>query len=145
MMKKFTKEIVGLFSSGTRCRILEMLREGYDHPDDIAEELDLTRQAVDKHLKTLHDWGIVERNAVFPPEGRPKIVYELTKPGRQLMNTLDRLAERYKRTMIDRVEDEIEQLDIKLASGEISEKIYKKKVKEIKERWDYEGLKDEKH
>ncbi len=140
-MKDFTKDMIGIFGSKTRCEILEMLREGYDHPDDLAEDLELTRQAVDKHLKVLHEWGMVERNAVFPPEGRPKIVYEMTKAGKRLMNTMDKLAERYKSTMIERAEYEIEELDIKLATGELSEKIYKKKVKEIKDRWNYPELK----
>ncbi|MFP4000902.1 MAG: ArsR family transcriptional regulator [Thermoplasmata archaeon] len=140
-MKDFTEELIGIFSSETRCRILEMLGEGYDHPDDLAEELELTRQAVDKHLVELHDWGMVERSAIFPHEGRPKIVYELTKQGKRLMNTLDSLAERYIETMIERAEDEIEKLDIKLASGELSEKIYRKKVDEIKDRWNYSELK----
>ncbi len=142
-MKDFTKEMIGAFSSETRCKILEMLGEGYDHPDELAEELGLTRQAVDKHLVELHDWGIVERNAVFPHEGRPKIVYELTKAGKKLMNTLDNLAEKYKETMLERAEGEIEQLDMKLATGELSEKIYRKKVKEIKYRWNYSELKSE--
>ncbi len=140
-MKDFTKEMIGIFASETRCKILEMLGEGYDHPEELAAELELTRQAIDKHLLELHDWGVVERNAVFPHEGRPKIVYELTKSGKKLMNTLDNLAERYKETMLERAEDEIEQLDIKLATGELSEKIYRKKVKEIKDRWNYPELK----
>ncbi|MEF8835406.1 MAG: ArsR family transcriptional regulator [Candidatus Thermoplasmatota archaeon] len=142
-MKDFTKDLIGIFSSGTRCKILEMLLEGYDHPDDLAEELELTRQAVDKHLVELHDWGMVERNAIFPHEGRPKIVYELTKAGKRLMNTLDSLAEKYRETMVDRAENEIEQLDRKLAEGDLSEKIYKKKVKDIKDRWNYSELKVE--
>jgi len=142
-MKDFTKEMLGIFSSDTRCRILEMLSEGYDHPDDLAEELGLTRQAVDKHLVELHEWGMVERNAVFPHEGRPKIVYELTKQAKRLMNTLDRLAERYRETMLERAEEEIEDLDMKLAAGDLSEKIYRKKVEEIKERWNYPELKGE--
>ncbi|MFW5946198.1 MAG: ArsR/SmtB family transcription factor [Candidatus Natronoplasma sp.] len=140
-MKDFTKELIGIFSSDTRCKVLEMLGEGYDHPDELAEELELTRQAVDKHLVELHDWGVVERNAVFPHGGRPKIVYELTKEGKRLMNTLDKLAERYKETMLERAEEEIEHLDMKLAMGELSEKVYKKKVKEINNRWDYSELK----
>jgi len=119
--------------------------EGYDHPDDLAEELGLTRQAVDKHLVKLHEWGMVERNAVFPPEGRPKIVYDLTRSGKKLMNTLDKLARRYRATMIERAENEIEQLDRKLAEGELSEKVYKKKIKEIKQRWGYTELIEEQY
>lgn len=142
MMKDYTEEMLSLFSSGTRCKIIEMLAEGYDHPDDLAEELEITRQAVDKHLIELHDWGLVERNAIFPPDGRPKIIYELTKECRKLTTTLDKIAERYKESIIRRAENEIENYDIKLAEGEISEKIYMKKVKEVKERWNYDELKD---
>ncbi len=144
-MRGFTKEMISIFSSKTRCEILEMLMEGYDHPDDLAEELGLTRQAVDKHLVKLHEWGMVERNAVFPPEGRPKIVYDLTRSGKKLMNTLDKLARRYRATMIERAENEIEQLDRKLAEGELSEKVYKKKIKEIKQRWGYTELIEEQY
>ncbi len=144
-MKKYTEELLSLFSSSTRCKIIEMLSEGYDHPDDLAEDLDLTRQAVDKHLLELHDWGLVERNAIFPPDGRPRIVYELTTECKQLTKTLDRISDRYRQTIIDRAEREIENLDDKLADGDLSEKIYNKKVEKVKERWGYEELKDEKH
>ncbi len=142
-MKDFTEEMIGIFSSKTRCEILDMLGEGYDHPEDLAEELELTRQAVDKHLILLHDRGMGERNAIFPPEGRPRIIYEITKTGKRLMNTLDKLADRYKATMLERAENEIEQLDMKLAAGDLSEKIYKKKVEEGKKRWNYSALKEQ--
>lgn len=140
MMEDFTEQLLRLFSSKTRCRIIKMLKGGYDHPEDIADELDMTRQAIDKHLIELHDWGLVERNAVFPPDGRPKIVYELTKEGKQLMNVFDKIGDRYRQTMIDRAEKEMEQLDSKLAHGEIIEKVYENKIKEIKKRWGYDEL-----
>lgn len=140
-MKDFTKDLLNLFSSETRCTIIELLDQGFDHPEDLAEELNMTRQAVDKHLIELHDWGLVERNAVFPPEGRPKIVYEMTKQCRQLTNTYDKIAERYRKSMIQRAENELEQWDTKLVEGEISEKVYKKKIQEVKKRWNYEEMK----
>ena len=141
-MKEFTEDLVSLFASGTRCKIIEMLRQGYDHPEDIAEDLEMTRQAVDKHLIELHNWGLVERNAIFPPDGRPKIVYELTSECRQLVKVLDSIAEKYKQSMVKRAEKEIEHLDMKLAEGELAEKIYNKKIKEVKERWHYDELKE---
>jgi len=115
-----------------------MLNSGYDHPEDIAEDLDMTRQAVDKHLIELHDWGLVERNAIFPHDGRPKIIYELTRECKQLAQVFDRIGDKYRSSMINRAEKEMEQLDIKLAEGEIAEKIYDKKIQEIKKRWNYE-------
>lgn len=143
-MNEFTEEMLRLFSSKTRCRIIELLGEGWDHPDDIADKLDMTRQAIDKHLLELHDWGLVERNAIFPPDGRPKIIYEQTKQCRQLTRTLDKVGDRYKDTMISRAEMEIDQLDSKLAKGEISEEVYDKKVAEVKKRWNYRELTNEK-
>ncbi|MGM0405309.1 MAG: ArsR/SmtB family transcription factor [Thermoplasmatota archaeon] len=142
MMKEFTEQLLRLFSSKTRCKIIDMLKSGYDHPEDIADDLDMTRQAVDKHLLELHDWGLVERNAVFPPDGRPKIMYELTRECKQLIKVLDRIGDKYRRSMINRAEKEIEQFDIKLVEGEIAEKIYDKKIQEIKKRWDYDRLLD---
>ncbi|MFW6038684.1 MAG: ArsR/SmtB family transcription factor [Candidatus Saliniplasma sp.] len=139
MMKEFTEDLLKLFSSKTRCRIIDMLNSGYDHPDDIASDMDMTRQAVDKHLIELHDWGLVERNAIFPHDGRPKIIYELTKECKQLIKVFDRIADKYRNSMVNRAEKEMEQLDIKLVEGYIAEKIYEKKIKEIKNRWTKAG------
>ncbi len=143
-MKKFTEDVLSLFSSPTRCMIIDLMGKGYDHPEDLAKKLDMTRQGVDKHLLELHDWGLVERNAIFPPDGRPKIIYELTKQCRQLTNTLDKIGDRYKETMISRAEVQLENLDMKLAEGELAEEIYEKKVAEVKKRWKYDLLKNEK-
>lgn len=139
MMKEFTEDLLKLFSSKTRCRIIDMLNSGYDHPDDIASDMDMTRQAVDKHLIELHDWGLVERNAIFPHDGRPKIIYELTRECKQLIKVFDRIADKYRNSMVNRAEKEMEQLDIKLVEGDIAEKIYEKKIKEIKNRWTKAG------
>lgn len=143
-MKKFTEDMLSLFSSPTRCMIIDLMSKGYDHPEDLAKKLEMTRQGVDKHLLELHDWGLVERNAIFPPDGRPKIIYELTKQCSQLVNTLDKIGGRYKETMISRAEIQLEHLDMKLAEGDLAEEIYEKKVAEVKKRWKYDALKNEK-
>ncbi|MFO8109042.1 MAG: ArsR family transcriptional regulator [Thermoplasmata archaeon] len=143
-MKKFTEEMLSLFSSPTRCTIIELMSKGYDHPEDLAKKLEMTRQGVDKHLLELHDWGLVERNAIFPPDGRPKIIYELTKECRQLRNALDNIGDKYRETMISRAENELEHLDTKLAEGDLAEEIYEKKVREVKNRWNYDRLRIEK-
>lgn len=144
MMDTFTEDLLRLFSSTTRCSILELMSKGYDHPEDLAKKLELTRQGIDKHLLELHDWGLVERNAIFPPDGRPKIVYELTGECRQLLDTLDKVGDSYRESMIYRAETAIEHLDSKLAEGELDEEIYERKIKEIKKRWRYHQIKNEK-
>ncbi len=144
MMKDFTEDLLRLFSSRTRCQIMELMAKGYDHPEDLSKKLDITRQGIDKHLLELHDWGLVERNAIFPPDGRPKIVYELTSECRQLLLTLDTVGGNYKESMIARAEDQMDTLDTKLADGELDEELYHRKIREIKKRWRYNELKNEK-
>ncbi len=143
-MKDFTEDLLKLFSSRTRCQILQLMSKGYDHPEDLSKKLDITRQGIDKHLLELHDWGLVERNAIFPPDGRPKIVYELTGESKQLLKTLDMVGDSYKESMLARADDQIDVLDTKLAQGELDEDLYYRKVADIKKRWRYSELQNEK-
>ncbi len=140
-MKQFTKEMIEIFSAKTRVKILEMLHDGYEHPDELADELDITRQAVDKHLKILHDWKLVEKKAIFPSEERHKIIYEPTSKSDKLISKLNQVAENYRVTLLDEARQEIEGLDTKLARSEITEDKYREKLEEIKDSWNYEELK----
>ena len=144
VMKDFTEDMLRLFSSPTRCNIMGLLSKGYDHPEDIAKKLKLTRQGIDKHLLELHDWGLVERNAIFPHDGRPKIIYELTRECRELLTTLDKVGESYMESMMSRADREISLLDDRLAEGELAEELYHKKVSEVRKRWRYDRLMREK-
>src|SRR2546428_637780 len=60
-------EILRIATSPTRLQILKLLRQGFDHPEDLAKKMKIRRQAVDKQLSELFDWGLVDRSAVFAP------------------------------------------------------------------------------
>ena len=72
-------ELVRIASSETRRQILRLLQQGFDHPEDLAKKLKIRRTSVDKQLVELFGWGLVDRAAIFPPTGRPRIIYQVTQ------------------------------------------------------------------
>jgi predicted ArsR family transcriptional regulator len=128
-------ELVRIASSDTRRQILRLIQQGFDHPEDLAKKLKIRRTSVDKQLVELFGWGFVDRAAVFPPTGRPRIVYQVTQRGRDLLDLLERVVKEYSSAFRADFERELEGLEAKLAAGEIAEEIYFKRRKEIEGRY----------
>ncbi len=112
-----------------------LLQQGFDHPEDLAKKLKIRRTSVDKQLLELFQWGFVDRAAVFPPNGRPRIVYQVTQRGRDLLELLERVVKEYTATFRADYDRELETLEAKLAAGEIAEEMYFKKRKELEARY----------
>ncbi len=128
-------ELVRIASSETRRQILRLLQQGFDHPEDIAKKLKIRRTSVDKQLAELFAWGFVDRAAVFPPAGRPKIVYQVTQRGKDLLDLLERVVKEYSASFKADFDRELEGLEAKLAAGEIAEEMYFKRRKELETRY----------
>ena len=128
-------ELVRIASSETRRQILRLLQRGFDHPEDLAKKLKIRRTSVDKQLVELFDWGLVDRAAVFPPTGRPRIVYQVTQRGRDLLDALERVVKEYSAAFRSDFGRELEALEAKLAAGEIAEEMYFKRRKELEARY----------
>ncbi len=128
-------ELIRIVASATRLQILKLLQQGFDHPEDLAKKMKIRRQAVDKQLVELFDWGLVDRAAVFPPTGRPRIVYQVTLRGKDLVELLDRAAKEHHDGFRQDFQREMDDLEAKLAAGEIAEEMYFKKRKEIEARY----------
>ena len=128
-------ELVRIASSETRRQILRLLQRGFDHPEDLAKKLKIRRTSVYKQLVELFDWGLVDRAAVFPPTGRPRIVYQVTQRGRDLLDALERVVKEYSAAFRSDFGRELETLEAKLAAGEIAEEMYFKRRKELEARY----------
>ncbi len=128
-------ELVRIASSETRRQILRLLQQGFDHPEDLAKKLKIRRTSVDKQLLELFEWGLVDRAAVFPPNGRPRIVYQVTQRGKDLLDLLERVVNEYRSAFRADYDRELESLEAKLASGEVAEEMYFKKRKELEARY----------
>ena len=129
-------ELVRIASSETRRQILKLMQQGFDHPEDLAKKLKIRRTSVDKQLIELFGWGLVDRAAIFPPNGRPRIVYQVTQRGKDLLDLLERVVKEYSSSFRADFDRELDSLEAKLAAGEIAEEMYFKKRKEIEARYE---------
>lgn len=127
--------LVRVASSETRRQILHLLQQGFDHPEDLAKKLKIRRTSVDKQLLEMFSWGLVDRAAVFPPNGRPRIVYQVTQRGKDLLEILERVVKEYSASFRADYQRQLEVLEDKLASGEIAEEMYFKRRKELDARY----------
>ena len=128
-------ELIRTAASEARSEVLRLLTQGFDHPSEIAKKLKVQRQSIDKHLAELFTWGLVDRSAVFPPNGRPRIVYQITTRGRELLDVLDRTAKAYLESFRSDYQLELERLEAKLAAGEIAEEMYFKARRDLEGRY----------
>src|SRR5436853_1562552 len=128
-------EVIRGAPSETRRQILRLLPQGFDHPEDLAKKLKIRRTSVDKQLVELFAWGLVDRAAIFPPNGRPRIVYQVTQRGKDLLDLLERVVKEYTSSFKSDFTRELEALEAKLAAGEIAEEMYFKRRKELESRY----------
>jgi DeoR family suf operon transcriptional repressor len=69
--------------------LLHLLKQDQRTAQELAEVLDITPQAIRRHLKDLETEGLIEHQAVQVGMGRPQHVYRLSRKGR------DRFPNRY--------------------------------------------------
>ena len=124
-----------VLASESRQRILALLAKGVDHPEDLATKLKLRRQGVDKQLMELYDWGFVDRSAMIPAGGRPRIVYRLSARGQELMGKMESLVAEYHEGMRDEYRQATNALENRLASGELDEDAYLKQRQSLATRY----------
>lgn len=116
--------LLRVVASPSRRRILELLEKGVDHPNDLARQLKLRRQSVDKQLRELYDWGFVDRNAVFPADGRPRIVYRLSDGGERFLGRLEAVVRDYREGVRADYRRSLNLLEEELGSGALHEDAY---------------------
>ena len=130
-------EVLRIAASPTRLQILKLLQQGFDHPEDLAKKMKVRRQAIDKQLLELFNWGLVDRTAVFPPGGRPRIVYQVTPRGKGLVDLLEKAVHDYRESFREDFRRSLAELEAQLAAGEIAEEMYFKKRKDIEALYDW--------
>lgn len=128
--------LLQVIASPTRRGVLALLARGLDHPEDLARRLDLRRQSVDKQLQELYGWGIVDRSAIFPADGRPRIVYRISSRGEELVEEVDRLLLRYREGNVEDYRQRLGLLEEKRTNGDLDEEAYRKQRRSLEARYD---------
>jgi predicted transcriptional regulator len=116
-----------LKASPARLEICELLQKGVNHPEDLAKRLKVSRQSIDEHLLALHGKGVVDRSAVFPTDGKPKVVYAVSAAAKEFMDGIEESLKTYIMTRLNEYQDSLVVLDDDLASGRLDEEAYLKR------------------
>ncbi|MEE9592447.1 MAG: hypothetical protein V3W28_02575 [Thermoplasmata archaeon] len=135
-MDNHALQILQVIASPSRFRILNLLEKGVDHPEDLAARLELRRQSVDKQLLELYGWGFVDRSAVFPADGRPRIVYRLSSLGLTFIEKASAISQEYRDEMLGDYRRSLSILEDELAAGELDEGAYRKRRRSLETRYD---------
>jgi predicted transcriptional regulator len=78
--------IYSIFRDATRRKILKLLSSMKLTADELTKELDISRPAVEKHLKQMLEIGLIERKADTYPT--LKYIYTIPEPGIDLLSNI---------------------------------------------------------
>lgn len=112
-----------------------LLKTGQASAQELADALEISPQAIRRHLKDLETEGLIIHQQVQAGMGRPQHVYELSQEGR------DRFPSRYGEFAVDFLDTLTETLGYEQASS-VLRKHWERKAKEYRERLNEGSLRD---
>lgn len=115
-------EIVHRLTSSTKLLLSSMLQKPMS-PEEIAEKLGITRQAVDKHIKEMQSCGVLEK--IWVTGGRrPRVEFKLSLTGTYFYSSLQEFEGDYRKRGLEDYENQLKSLDLQIISGEITQERY---------------------
>ncbi len=131
-LEKRTIEILKIFSEPTRKKIINLISQEAKNPQELASLLNISRPAVEKHLKLMCSQYIAERRV--EPFPSPHYVYYISTPGLELLNSISTAAVIYFQAMDGIVNAEIEQIERDFILQRISRNEYESRHKNLKQK-----------
>ncbi len=116
------EDILKLLADPTRRKIINFLSTDSMNPQELAEKLNISRPAVEKHLKLLLANYICERTV--EPFPTPRYVYYVSSPGQELIDTITSAAILFFQSMDGIVSAEIDVLERDFVLGRINRAEY---------------------
>ena len=99
-------------------------------PEDIADALKMTRQAVDRHLKDMMVYGIVEK--IWVTGGRrPRVEFKLSPLGHYFFDSMNEFMSSFKERGREDLDTRLKSLDLLIIKGEVDQKRYSELKKEL--------------
>lgn len=124
---------IHLLTARPKMEIIRILHSRHI-PDEIASELGMTRQAVDKNIKDLVRYGIVTRTWKTGSR-RPRVEFSLSEMGMEFYSNLEKLIQSYRREGNTIAIQILRDLDLALIKKEISPERYMETKEEIKRQY----------
>lgn len=134
---------VHLLTSRSKIDMIELLARTMS-PEDMAGELHMTRQAVDRHLKDFMRYGLVEKMWVTGGR-RPRVEFRLSRLGRDFHDGLQEFVSGFRKSGREDIDRRLKELDLKLIRGEANQRSYLEMRKDLEEgmNWFTTDEKDE--
>ena len=137
-LEKRLESLHKILADPTRRKILDMISNTPLNPQDLASKLDISRPAVEKHLKLLVANYFCERSV--DPFPTPHYVYFASDPGLELINSINVAMIEYFQSMNGIISAEIDQLErdfllerINRAEYDTRKQLLSKKQKDLEE------------
>ncbi len=93
MLTSPQRALLAVLQDKTRVKILDVLNETPCHPDLLVDAIGVSRTAIEKHLKQLLAFGLLERRTQTVP--RLRYVYSLTLPAQNLLDAISIASEQF--------------------------------------------------
>lgn len=114
--------------ASTKQDILQyLLKSGQATAHDLADDLDISPQAIRRHLKDLESEGLIEHYTVQVGMGRPQYIYRLSKQGR------DRFPQGYSDFAVSFLDTLVKTVGEQQV-GEVLRKQWERKAEEYRQR-----------
>ncbi|HEY9693384.1 MAG TPA: iron-sulfur cluster biosynthesis transcriptional regulator SufR [Oculatellaceae cyanobacterium] len=122
--------------ASTKQDILQiLLKRGQATAQELAEGLEISPQAIRRHLKDLEAEELILHQSVVSGMGRPQHIYKLSKKGRdRLPNNYDQFAVSFLNTLVDTLGSE--------QAGSLLRKHWERKAQEYRDRLGDGSLRD---
>ncbi len=130
-VSKRNSGVLESLATEARLKVLDCLRSGRVHPDEIAKDLGIARQAVDYHLQILCDLGVISKGAMSGHKRRPRVSYSITSEGQQLLDGLENAVLNYSDLLEEAYRRKQRTIDDLLLDGEITEEEYRKRMERL--------------
>ncbi len=121
-LEKRIGEMLKLLADPTRRRILTLMMEDPLNPQNLADKINISRPAIEKHLKLLRANYLCERTRDLFPE--PHFVYYTTLPAIDLIDAIKSSTIKFFQAMDGMVSSELDQLERDFVLGRIKRAEY---------------------
>jgi len=124
VLNSVQRSLLAILQDPTRSKILKVLADYSVHPEVLVEETGVSRTAIEKHLKQLLNYGILERRAQTYP--RLRYVYSLTSEAEVLLDLISSATEQFADGVKEKWEDELSQIEQGYVFGALQKEEFEK-------------------
>ncbi len=126
------RALLAVLQDKTRVKILSVLNETPCHPDVLVDEIKVSRTAIEKHLKQLLSFGLLERRTQTVP--RLRYVYSLTLPAQNLLDAISVGSEEFIDNTSESWQDQLIKIEQAFVFGVIQKEEYEQIKKDLQEK-----------